>query len=67
MIVMMLEVYKPLIYIIVVSSKTPDNDFLKCNSEGASRGNPGPSGCAYCIRDSAGDFVYANSSECGID
>lgn len=31
----------------------------KCNSDGASKGNPGPSSGAYCIRDVEGNFVYA--------
>nr|XP_033510417.1 uncharacterized protein LOC117275203 [Nicotiana tomentosiformis] len=28
---------------------------FKCNSDGSSKGNPGPSSYGYCIRDSAGD------------
>ncbi|KAH0670595.1 hypothetical protein KY285_010952 [Solanum tuberosum] len=31
----------------------------KCNLDGASKGNPGPSSRAYCIRDVEGNFVYA--------
>ncbi|MCD7466509.1 hypothetical protein HAX54_003285 [Datura stramonium] len=35
-------------------------DGSKCNTEEASRGNPGISSAAFCVRDSGGDLVYAS-------
>lgn len=32
---------------------------LKCNTDGASKGNPGLSSAAFCIRDHKGSFVVA--------
>lgn len=37
----------------------PPNNWLKCNTDGASRGNPGPSSAAFCIRDHEGNLVVA--------
>ncbi|KAH0661693.1 hypothetical protein KY284_026624 [Solanum tuberosum] len=37
----------------------PPMGWWKCNTDGACRGNPGPSAAAFCIRNSAGDLVYA--------
>ncbi|XP_060170617.1 uncharacterized protein LOC132601555 [Lycium barbarum] len=36
----------------------PEKGKYKCNTDGASRGNPGPSSAAFCIRDHNGDLVY---------
>ncbi|KAH0689169.1 hypothetical protein KY289_016527 [Solanum tuberosum] len=32
-------------------------NWVKCNTDGASRGNPGPSSAAFCIRDHSGSLV----------
>ncbi|XP_060182325.1 uncharacterized protein LOC132611987 [Lycium barbarum] len=32
---------------------------FKCNTDGASRGNPGLSSAAFCIRDEVGNLIYA--------
>ncbi|XP_059290999.1 uncharacterized protein LOC132044521 [Lycium ferocissimum] len=37
----------------------PDRRCFKCNTDGASKGNPGPSSAAFCSRDSSGEFIYA--------
>ncbi|XP_060211883.1 uncharacterized protein LOC132639457 [Lycium barbarum] len=37
----------------------PERGRYKCNTDGASRGNPGISSAAFCIRDQNGDLVYA--------
>ncbi|XP_070046794.1 uncharacterized protein [Nicotiana tomentosiformis] len=44
-----------------VTWKIPHVGWYKCNIDGASRGNPGPSSFGFCIRDSVGDFVYART------
>ncbi|KAH0685725.1 hypothetical protein KY290_017253 [Solanum tuberosum] len=46
--------------------KFPNEGVYKCNSDGASKGNPGPSACAFCIRNNRGEFVYAESKGLGI-
>lgn len=66
MLVMLLESYKPHIQGTTVNWKPPSNGFAKCNSDGAPRGNPGPSVGTFCIRDSAGNFIFANSFDCSI-
>nr|XP_009766397.1 PREDICTED: uncharacterized protein LOC104217776 [Nicotiana sylvestris] len=37
----------------------PSGQWIKCNKDGASRGNPGKSGAAVVFRDAAGDFLCA--------
>ncbi|KAK4711125.1 hypothetical protein R3W88_005638 [Solanum pinnatisectum] len=38
----------------------------KCNSDGASNGNPGPSSGGFCIRNWEGEFIYAATQELGV-
>ncbi|XP_060200458.1 uncharacterized protein LOC132628710 [Lycium barbarum] len=40
-----------------VTWRVPASGWYKCNSDGALRGNPGPSPVAFCIRDDNGDLV----------
>ncbi|XP_060170463.1 uncharacterized protein LOC132601391 [Lycium barbarum] len=40
----------------------PDRRCFKCNTDGASKGNPGQSSAVFCIRDSSGEFIYAMAS-----
>lgn len=37
----------------------PPSGWLKCNIDGASRGNPGAIPIKFCVRDSSCDFVGA--------
>ena len=37
----------------------PPLRWLKCNTDGASKGNPGPSATTFCLRNHVGDFVGA--------
>ncbi|WMV33517.1 hypothetical protein MTR67_026902 [Solanum verrucosum] len=37
----------------------PPSGWLKCNTDGASRGNPGPSAAAFCIKNHEGELVTA--------
>ncbi|XP_060210742.1 uncharacterized protein LOC132637707 [Lycium barbarum] len=39
--------------------KPPELGSFKCNTDGASRGNPGPSSAAFYIRNHSGDLMYA--------
>ncbi|XP_049359182.1 uncharacterized protein LOC125823854 [Solanum verrucosum] len=38
----------------------------KSNSDGASKGNPGPSSCAFCIRNDQRDLIYVEGKRIGI-
>ncbi|KAH0678922.1 hypothetical protein KY284_020007 [Solanum tuberosum] len=41
----------------IVRWSPPSVGWLKCNTDGASRGNPGPSAAAFCIRDHNDNFL----------
>lgn len=43
----------------VVWWKLPDIGWTKCNTDGASKGNPGTSSYGFCLRDDLGDLIYA--------
>ncbi|XP_059284804.1 uncharacterized protein LOC132038098 [Lycium ferocissimum] len=53
------EQFRPSLKCTIVTWRVPASGWYKCNSDGASRGNPGPSSVAFCIRDDNGDLVYA--------
>ncbi|XP_075084295.1 uncharacterized protein LOC142167870 [Nicotiana tabacum] len=40
--------------------------WYKCNTDGASKGNPGPSSLGFCVRDDEGDVVYARAVDLGV-
>lgn len=58
-----IENYRPKLYYLVVSWKPPEQEYFKCNTDGASRGNPGRSSYGFCIRNHRGDLVYAQGEE----
>lgn len=45
----------------------PSVGWLKCNTDGASRGNPGPSSVAFCIRISEENLIYAKMKQIGYN
>ncbi|KAK4713391.1 hypothetical protein R3W88_019298 [Solanum pinnatisectum] len=47
------------IYYQLVKWEKPKIGWFKCNTDGASRGNPGESSAAFCVRNWHGDLVYA--------
>lgn len=49
-IVLGLERYRPKLKIRIVRWFPPPAEWVKCNTDVASRGNPGPSSIAFCIR-----------------
>ncbi|XP_060183256.1 uncharacterized protein LOC132613237 [Lycium barbarum] len=61
-----LSTYRPRIYYAKVLWRMPPSGRLKCNTDGASRGNPGKSSYGFCIRDNKGDLVYAQAKDIGI-
>ncbi|WMV07614.1 hypothetical protein MTR67_000999 [Solanum verrucosum] len=60
-----LNQYKPKIHYLIVTWKPPKDYQVKCNTDGACRGNPGWSSFGFCFRDNKGDLIYAKSK--GID
>ncbi|XP_060185616.1 uncharacterized protein LOC132615077 [Lycium barbarum] len=60
-----LERIQPRIITKVVHWKLPYARWFKCNTNGASRGNPGPSSYGFCVRNWQGDLVYAQCAEIG--
>ncbi|KAH0648080.1 hypothetical protein KY285_033328 [Solanum tuberosum] len=54
-----LQKYKSVIRSVHVSWKLPNQGWFKCNSDGASKGNLGPSSITFCIRNDEGDTQYA--------
>ncbi|KAK4734481.1 hypothetical protein R3W88_008742 [Solanum pinnatisectum] len=57
--VVALEGYIPSYSFRIVRWSPPSDNWFECNTDGASRGNPGPSSAAFCIRDSLGHLVVA--------
>ncbi|XP_060211803.1 uncharacterized protein LOC132639368 [Lycium barbarum] len=51
--------FRPSLKCTTVAWRVAISGWYKCNSDSASRGNPGPSSVAFCIRDDNGDLVYA--------
>ncbi|XP_060183039.1 uncharacterized protein LOC132612993 [Lycium barbarum] len=57
-----LEQYRPHIQYILVQWISPPAGWYKCNSDGASRGNPGPSASACFVRNHKREFIHATGS-----
>lgn len=60
-VVELISSYRPKLYFLKVKWEVPVNGGLVCNTDGASRGNPGPSAYGFCIRNSEGNLVYAEA------
>ncbi|KAH0715838.1 hypothetical protein KY284_008743 [Solanum tuberosum] len=54
-----LEKYRPRMKVTKVLWEYPPEGWLKYNTDGASRGNPGLSSYAFCLRNDRGDIKYA--------
>lgn len=54
-----LEKYKPTYKFRIFRWTHPPINWLKCNTDGATKGNPKPSSAAFCIRNSNGDLIIA--------
>lgn len=61
-----LHSYKPRLFYHLVRWEKPGRNRVKCNTDGASRGNPGDSALAFCIRNEDGDLVYARARGIGF-
>ncbi|OIT02297.1 hypothetical protein A4A49_56551, partial [Nicotiana attenuata] len=60
------EAYRPVIITKRVTWQMPDARWFKCNTDGASRGNPGLSFYGFCVRDSTGDVIFAKANQIGV-
>ncbi|XP_060210427.1 uncharacterized protein LOC132637337 [Lycium barbarum] len=58
-----LQRYSPKIRVTPVTWRTPDIGWIKVNTDGPSRGNPGRSSWAFCVRDERGDVIQAQARE----
>ncbi|KAH0663665.1 hypothetical protein KY285_028649 [Solanum tuberosum] len=57
--------YRPKLYVHNVVWTFPNTHRLKCNTDGASKGNPDLSSYTFCLRDSQEDLVYARAAGLG--
>uniref|UniRef100_A0A1U7WSS4 Uncharacterized protein LOC104226894 n=1 Tax=Nicotiana sylvestris TaxID=4096 RepID=A0A1U7WSS4_NICSY len=53
--------YSPVIVTKRVIWQLPFTGLYKCNTDGASRGNPGPSSYGFCVRNEERDLVCAKA------
>ncbi|KAK4721269.1 hypothetical protein R3W88_011502 [Solanum pinnatisectum] len=60
------EGYKPILVPKVIHWKPPMEGTYKCNSDGASKGNPRQSAGGFCIRDWKGEFIFVATYDLGI-
>lgn len=61
----MLSAYKPKIYHLLIYWKLPTKGLLFCNTDGASKGNPGDSAYGFCVRNCEGNLIYAQEEKMG--
>ncbi|XP_070039454.1 uncharacterized protein [Nicotiana tomentosiformis] len=58
-----MENYTPRLKVSKVIWELPGEGWIKVNTDGASRGNPGRSAIGYCVRDEYRDIVFAAGKE----
>ncbi|KAK4713861.1 hypothetical protein R3W88_019768 [Solanum pinnatisectum] len=58
-----LQSYIPKTKVILVSWKPPDIRWVKCNTDGVSRGNPGRGSWGFCLRDENGNLLAAKAKK----
>ncbi|XP_075082213.1 uncharacterized protein LOC142166789 [Nicotiana tabacum] len=61
-----LESYLPYVVTKRVQWQLAYNKWFKCNTDGVFKGNPGPSSYALCVRNDAGDVLFAKAEELGL-
>lgn len=54
-----MERYTPLVRSKLVKWTPSPRGWFKCNTDRASRGNPGPSAAIFCVRNEVGDILGA--------
>lgn len=56
---------KPKLYHLIIKWEFPPEGILKCNTDGACRGNPGVGTYGFCMRNTMGDLVCAEAGFIG--
>ncbi|PHT79091.1 hypothetical protein T459_17143 [Capsicum annuum] len=57
--------YRPKIHYLLVKWELPENGGVKCNTDGACRGNLGIEAYGFCLRNVEGDLLYAQGENIG--
>ncbi|PHU05416.1 hypothetical protein BC332_26238 [Capsicum chinense] len=60
-IISILKSYKPILHCHNVISAFPERDKMKCNIDGACRGNPRIRALAFCLRNERKDLIFAKA------
>ncbi|XP_075084894.1 uncharacterized protein LOC142168132 [Nicotiana tabacum] len=60
------EAYKPVLLTKRVTWQLPDARWYKSDTDGASKGNPGPSSNGFCVRNEVGDLMYTKADNIGV-
>ncbi|KAK4733429.1 hypothetical protein R3W88_007690 [Solanum pinnatisectum] len=58
-----LGTYKPRLYYYIVKWKPPDVGQVKCNTNGASKGNPGETAYGFCLGTGMGTYFMLKLKE----
>ncbi|XP_059274720.1 uncharacterized protein LOC132029492 [Lycium ferocissimum] len=64
--IQVMECLKPTLKVTKVFWRPPPQDWVSCNTDGASRGNPGRGAYGFCIRDTQGDVIVAKADDIGF-
>ncbi|XP_075100663.1 uncharacterized protein LOC142176572 [Nicotiana tabacum] len=59
------EAYKLVVITKRITWQLPNERWFKCNTDGASRENPGPISYGFCVRNYVGDVVFAKVEQIG--
>lgn len=62
----LLNKYKPILHYCVVRWNPPQQGWIRINTDGASKGNPGLTSYGFCLRNHKGDLIYAEGQRCDI-
>ncbi|XP_075083488.1 uncharacterized protein LOC142167230 [Nicotiana tabacum] len=65
-IIQFFEGYKLILITRRVTWQLPHYGWYKCNTDGASKENPGPSSLGFCVRNDEGNLVYAREVDLGV-
>lgn len=61
-----LQSYKPRLYCQPVIRRLPNAEWVKCNTDGAYRGNLGQSSYAFWVRNNQGNIIYTEARWMGV-
>lgn len=57
---------RPILQCKTDSWKMPDNEWIKVNTDGTSKENPGLNSYGFCIRNESGNLLYAEAGQLGV-